>query len=62
MTLNPEEITVIPQMVGKQQPAALLLNSDDWGFGHFVLDNQSLDVLESNLGNVESALDRAVVI
>jgi len=49
-------------MVGKQQPAALLLNSDDWGFGHFVLDNQSLDVLESNLGNVESALDRAVVI
>ena len=46
MTLNQEEVTKIPAMVGKNTPAAFLLNSDDWGFGHFELDENSIKVFE----------------
>ena len=49
-------------MVGKEAPAGILLNSDDWGFGHFVLDGASIKVLEEGLANLDSKLDRAVVI
>ena len=49
-------------MVGKDAPAAILLNSDDWGFGHFTLDSGSIKVLEDGLANLESKLDRGVVI
>lgn len=43
-------------------PAALLLNCDDWGFGHFILDDQAIKVFEDKLSRVESKIDRAVVI
>lgn len=46
VTLNHEELTLIPSMVGKSVPSAFLLNSDDWGFGHFELDEPSIKVFE----------------
>ena len=49
-------------MVGKPVPKAFLLNSDDWGFGHFELDEASIKVFEQNLSNVESQIDRAVIL
>ena len=43
-------------------PAAVLLNSDDWGFGHFFLDDASLKVFEEKLSKMSSTLDRNVVL
>lgn len=57
-----KEVTVIPQMVGKKVPAAVLLNSDDWGFGHFTMDDSTIKVFEEKLGKMASKIDRAVVI
>jgi len=49
-------------MVGKATSPALLLNSDDWGFGHFELDKDSIEVFEKSLGQIDSQIDRAVII
>lgn len=62
VTLDSEELTKIPQMVGKQVPDAFLLNADDLGFGHFELDEASIKVFEQKLEKVESNIDRAVII
>jgi len=62
VTLGRQELTEIPEMVGKPVPAATLLNSDDWGFGHFILDQASTAVFEKDLSKVESQIDRAVII
>ena len=32
------EFTVLDKMKGKKVPKAILLNSDDWGYGQFFLD------------------------
>lgn len=49
-------------MIGKDLPAAFLLNADDWGFGYFELDLASVKVFEESLCNVKDSLDRAVII
>ena len=49
-------------MIGKNAPKAILVNSDDWGFGHFVLDDGSIKVFEEKLSKVQNKIDRAVVI
>jgi len=46
VTLEKKEETLIAAMNGKQVPDAFLLNSDDWGFGHFILDEKSIKVFE----------------
>ena len=40
----------------------MLLNSDDWGFGHFTMEDSAIKVFEDKLGNMQSKIDRAVVI
>ena len=57
-----EELTSIECAVGKIVPAAVLLNSDDWGFGHFTMDDSAIKIFEDNLGKMQSKIDRAVVI
>ena len=49
-------------MVGKSRPAAILLNSEDWGFGYFEMDDVSVKVFEQCLGKLKSKIDRAVII
>lgn len=49
-------------MVGKAQPHAMLLNSDDWGYGHFLLDEDSVKCFEGCLSKIKSNIDRATVI
>ena len=49
-------------MKDKAQPAAILLNTGDWGFGHFVIDDESLKVFEEKMSKIENALDRNVVM
>ena len=33
-------------------PSAMLLNSDDWGFGHFTIDDESMKVFEEKLSKI----------
>jgi len=44
--LDRHELTQVPQMIGKELPAAFLLNSDDQGFGFFEIDLASVKVFE----------------
>ena len=60
--IEAKEITVVEAIAGKKVPAAVLLNSDDWGFGHFTMDDSSIKVFEERLGKMQSKIDRAVVI
>jgi len=60
--LEKKEITELAVLNGKEAPAIILLNSDDWGFGHFVLEDAAIKIFEENLGKVEANIDRAVVI
>ena len=55
-------VTEVPSLVGKDVPAAILLNCDDWGFGHFIMDEGAIKVFEEKLSKVESNIDKAVVI
>ena len=57
-----QELTPIEAIVGKKVPAGVLLNSDDWGFGHFTMDDNTMKVFEEKLGKMQSKIDRAVVI
>lgn len=57
-----QELTTVDEIVGKKVPAAVLLNSDDWGFGHFTMDESAMKVFEDKLGKIQSKIDRAVVI
>lgn len=49
-------------MKDKAKPSAILLNSDDWGFGHFTIDEESMKIFEEKLSKVQNALDRNVVL
>jgi aminopeptidase N len=60
--LNAAELTQVPSLIGKDLPAAFLLNSEDWGFGYFELDLASVKVFEDKLGKVKDSLNRAVII
>jgi len=62
VNIDKTEFTEIEKMNGKPATDAILLNCDDWGFGHFILDDNSMKVFENSLGNVESNIDRAVII
>jgi len=62
VSLEKKEVTEIAAMNGKAAPDAILLNSDDWGFGHFILDEATITVFEQSLGKVEANIDRAVII
>jgi hypothetical protein len=56
------EKTTVQALIGKDIPAAILLNNDDWGFGYFLLDEASVRVFEGKLANVENNLNRVVII
>ena len=60
--VSAQELTTIEVIAGKKVPAAVLLNSDDWGFGHFTMDDNAMKVFEEKLGKMQSKIDRAVVI
>ena len=62
VVIDSKELTEVPQIIGKNAPTAILVNSDDWGFGHFVLDDGSIKVFEEKLSKVSNKVDRAVVI
>ena len=55
-------MTELDKLKDKAVPKAVLLNSDDWGYGYFFLDETSLKVFEKKLAKMGNRIDRAVVI
>ena len=60
--IEDRESTEVEKMKEKAAPSAILLNSDDWGFGHFTIDDESMKVFEEKLSKVQNALDRNVIL
>ncbi|MFF7893777.1 aminopeptidase N [Streptomyces sp. NPDC007907] len=54
------ELTAVPQLVGQQRPAVILLNDDDLSYAKVRLDEQSLAFVTEHLGDFESSLPRAL--
>ena len=50
--IEDREITEVEKMKDKAMPSAMLLNSDDWGFGHFTIDDESMKVFEDKLSKI----------
>lgn len=62
MLIKDQDLTEVGDIVGKEVPAAVLLNCDDWGYGHFIMEENAIKVFEEKLGRVDSKIDKAVVI
>jgi hypothetical protein len=60
--LAERELTEVPQFVGLAVPESILMNSNDHGFGVFVIDDKSIRFYEENLSKIENQLNKAVVI
>ncbi|WP_405838355.1 aminopeptidase N [Streptomyces platensis] len=53
-------LTAVPQLVGKQRPAVLLLNDDDLSYAKVRMDEESLKVVTEHLGDFTESLPRAL--
>jgi aminopeptidase N len=62
VNVEAKEVTEVVQIHGLAVPAAILLNNNDWGFGHFTLNEASINVFENSLSKVDSAINRATII
>ncbi|MFH8368899.1 aminopeptidase N [Streptomyces sp. NPDC018031] len=54
------ELTEVPQLVGRQRPAVVLLNDDDLSYAKVRLDEQSLWTVQRHLGYFTESLPRAL--
>ncbi|GAA2713251.1 MULTISPECIES: aminopeptidase N [Streptomyces] len=54
------ERTEVPQLVGRQRPAVVLLNDDDLSYAKVRLDAESLATVTQHLGDFEQSLPRAL--
>ncbi|MFC7305501.1 aminopeptidase N [Streptomyces monticola] len=54
------ELTDVPDLVGKQRPAVILLNDDDLSYAKVRLDEESLKVVTEHLGDFTESLPRAL--
>ncbi|WP_336659652.1 aminopeptidase N [Leucobacter sp. USHLN153] len=55
------ERTEVPELVGTEQPALLLLNDDDLTYAKIRLDERSLATAAEHLGSAEDSLTRALL-
>jgi aminopeptidase N len=55
------ERTEVPQLVGRERPALVLLNDDDLAYAKIRLDGFSLDTALDRLADIESPLARSLV-
>ena len=63
VSIQDKAITEIDSLKDKAAPAAILLNVDDWGYGHFSLDKASIKVFEQNLSKLNKGeIDRLVLL
>lgn len=50
--IQAKEFTEVPELNGKPVPDAFLLNSEDWGFGVFLIDEKSQRWYEENMAKI----------
>lgn len=50
--IKDQDLSEVADLVGKDVPAAILLNCDDWGYGHFIMDEAAIKVFEEKLSRV----------
>jgi len=62
VVLEAQAETDVPQMVGQDLPDAFLLNSNDYGFALFIIDDRSIEVFENNMGKLKHQLNKAVLL
>ena len=62
VTIEARELTVADQFVGLEVPNAILINSNDHGYGVFIIDDKSIRFFEENLAKIENKINKAVVI
>jgi len=60
--INEAEITEVAAMNGRDVPPAIVLNSNDNGFGFFRIDDSSMKHIEENLSKITHQLNKAVVL
>jgi hypothetical protein len=60
--INDTEVTEVKELVGIESPKAILMNSDDYGYGVFMNDERSSRFYEDHLDYISSELNRVVVI
>ena len=53
--------TPVPQLLGRDRPAAIVINDDDLGYAKIRLDQQSSQVVQQHLPDIPSVLTRAVL-
>lgn len=56
-----QEVTEIQNLVGVKAPSAYLLNYNDWGYGKFMIDENSLEVFKKGLHKIENSLSRKLI-
>lgn len=62
ITIEDKEETNVPELVGQDVPRAVLMNTEDYGFGVFIVDEKSLETFECHLSKVDHQLNKAVLI
>jgi hypothetical protein len=62
VTIKAQEFTPVPELDGRDVPEAFLLNSDDWGYGVFIIDELSQKFFENNLGGVKDKLNYSQIL
>lgn len=62
VAIEAQEVTEVQAIKGLNVPAAILLNNSDWGFGHFTLNESSVNVFENSLSKINSSINRAVIL
>ena len=60
--IEARELTEMDQFIGKRVPEAILINSNDHGYGVFVVDDKSIRFFEQYLSKLDNQLNKAVVI
>ncbi|MFE0464737.1 aminopeptidase N [Kitasatospora sp. NPDC058965] len=55
------ELTAVPELIGRQRPAVVLLNDDDLSYAKLRLDEASLATVTAHLGDFAEPLPRALV-
>eukprot|EP01130_Rhizamoeba_saxonica_P008224 TRINITY_DN3324_c0_g6_i3.p1 TRINITY_DN3324_c0_g6~~TRINITY_DN3324_c0_g6_i3.p1 ORF type:complete len:580 (-),score=113.61 TRINITY_DN3324_c0_g6_i3:80-1819(-) len=57
----PQEVTPIPQLIGKQSPPFVYLNNNDYAFAKILLDQKSQDFCLESIDNIDDSLLRQLL-
>ncbi|MFE4592922.1 aminopeptidase N [Streptomyces laurentii] len=60
LDIEAAELTAVPQLIGRQRPAVVLLNDDDLSYAKVRLDEVSLQNVTEHLGDFTESLPRAL--